>query len=186
MDARRIRRLLGFAGVLYLLWSARSASAATDCDRRCLLDIASAYMDSLSANDPAGAPLAAHVRSTENGQPTELTAGIWASARGWRYRHTFVDPVSGNIGAFGVVTEGADQDHGLVFAIVAVDMPERTRTLTIRGAPVEINPQRQHLPRTLLLFELFKVEDGQIREVEAMMRNLPLGAEIGWSADAAR
>jgi hypothetical protein len=268
-------------------------------------------MDSMSANDPSGAPLAAHVRSTENGQPTELSAGIWASAHGWRYRHTFVDPVSGSIGALGVVSEGTDQDamvglrlkvesrkivesellvtrkgdfslfqpratiepravfndsipkdrratraelaeiprhyfdairdgnpdlvpvhpdanrvengvqttnnadfgasasiheglrrliymqtaralrvpvidadNGLALAIVAVDMPQMTRTLLIRGKAVEINPERQHLPRTLFLFELFKVEDGQIREIEAVMRNMTLGADMGWAVAA--
>jgi hypothetical protein len=277
------------------------------CNRACLLDIATAYMDSMSANDPSGAPFASTVRSTENGKPTELTAGLWASARGWRYRHTTVDPESGNIGVLGVVSEGTEQDamlglrlkverrkivesellvtrkgdfslfqprattesravfndpvpkeyrstraelaaiparyfqairegnpdrvavhpdanrvengvqttnnpdfgssasvheglkrliymqnartlrvpvidpdNGIALAIVAVDMPQMTRTLSIRGKPVEINPERQHLPRTLFLFELFKVEDGRIREIEAVMRNMPLGADMGW------
>jgi hypothetical protein len=66
--------------------------------------------------------------------------------------------------------------------VAVVDMPEMTRTLTIRGRPVEINPQKQHLPRTLFLCELFKVEDGRIRQIEAVMRNMPLGADVGWSA----
>jgi hypothetical protein len=263
-------------------------------------------MDSLGANDATGVPFAEHVRATENGQPTGFSAGIWATARGWRYRHTFVDSAAGEIGAFGVISEGGDEDAmvalrlkvidsriaesellvtrkgdfalfqpraasepraaftgtiptdrresraaleavprhyfeaiargdpslvavhpdanrvengvqttnnpdfgspsvreglrrliymqraralrvpvvdpvaGLVFAIVAVDMPEMTRTLMIRGKPVEINPQRQHLPRTLFLFELFRIEDGQITAIEAVMRNMPLGADMGW------
>jgi hypothetical protein len=312
MNRRRFRSALWLSGVLCMVLNAAWASAGPDCNRNCLLDIASAYMDSLSANDPSGAPFAATLRSTENGQPTALSAGIWASARGWRYRHTFVDPVSGSIGVLGVVSEGADQDamvglrlkvearkivesellvtrqgdfplfaprasseprpvfdepipadrratrsqlgeiprhyfdairegnpdlvpvhpdanrvengvqttnnadfgasasvheglrrliymqraralrvpvidpeNGLAFAIVAVDMPEMTRTLTIRSKPVEINPQRQHLPRTLFLFELFKVQGGQIREIEAVMRNMPLGTDIGWPVAAA-
>jgi hypothetical protein len=316
MDIHRIRPALwlsaGMCVAMCLPLSAASIPGGTDCNRSCLLDIASAYMDSLAANDPSGVPFANHVRSTENGQPTELTAGLWASARGWRYRHTFVDPVSGSIGALGVVSEGTDQDamlglrlkveshkivesellvtrkgdfslfqpraatepravfndpiakqrratraelaeiprhyfdairegnpdlvpvhpdanrvengvqttnnadfgastslheglrrliymhtaralrvpvidpdNGLALAIVAVDMPEMTRTLLIRGKPVEINPERQHLPRTLFLFELFKVEDGQIREIEAVMRNMTLGADMGWPVAAA-
>jgi hypothetical protein len=63
-------------------------------------------------------------------------------------------------------------------------MPQMTRTLLIRGKAVEINPERQHLPRTLFLFELFKVEDGQIREIEAVMRNMTLGADMGWAVAA--
>jgi hypothetical protein len=311
MNARRIGLWCGLSGLLYVALSAASTASAEACNRSCLLGIATAYMDSMTANDPSGAPFAAHVRSTENGQPTQFTAGIWASAHGWRYRHTIVDPVSGNIGVLGVVSEGTDQDamlglrlkvegrkiveselmvarkadialfqpraateprpvfndpipadrratratlaaipgeyfsairegnpelvpvhpdanriengvqttnnpdfgatasvheglrrliymqtaralrvpvvdpeDGLALAIVAVDMPEMTRTLLIRGKPVEINPERQHLPRTLFLFELFKVEDGRIREIEAIMRNMTLGADMGWPATA--
>jgi hypothetical protein len=307
----RLRLLRWLAALACMPLSAAAATAATDCDRSCLLRIAGLYMDSLSANDPSGAPFAPDVRTTQNGQPTALSEGIWASARGWRYRHTFVDPLSGQIGAFGVISEGPEQDaiiglrlkvvartiaesellvarngdfplfqpraetepraaftslipaehratraalaaipqryfsaikqgnpelvpvhpdanrvengvqttnnpefpaavsvseglkrlvymqqaralrvpvidpeRGLAFAIVAVDMPQMTRTLIIRGKPVEINPERQHLPRTLLLFELFRVEDGQIRQIEAVMRNMPLGAQIGWPAPA--
>jgi hypothetical protein len=300
--------LLCLPGVVSMPLAA--APRAPECDRACLLRIAGLYMDSLSANDASGAPFAPTLRSTENGQPSTMSSGIWGSARGWRYRHCFVDPVSGQIGAFGVISEGPDQDviiglrlkvvarqisesellvtrkgefplfapraqtepqaafttilpsdhratraalaetpqhyfqairegnpelvpihpdanrvengvqttnnpdfpasasvneglkrliymqqaralrvpvidvdRGLAFAVVAVDMPEMTRTLTIRGKPVEINPQRQHLPRTLLLFELFHVEDGQIRQIEAVMRNMPLGAQVGWPGD---
>ncbi len=277
------------------------------CDESCLLGIAGAYMDSLSANDPAGAPFDQNLRSTENGVLTPVRAGIWASARGWTYRHTVVDPLAGEIGAFGSIREDGtdaliavrlkvvdrritesellvarkgdfalfdpayavepapiftafvpperrasraelaaiphryfeaimkgdptlvavhpdanrvedgvattnnpalnfpslaeslsrliymqhvrqmripvvDPARGLVWMVAVVDMPEMTRTLTIRGRPVEINPQKQHLPRTLFLCELFKVEDGRIRQIEAVMRNMPLGADVGWSA----
>jgi hypothetical protein len=283
-------------------------AAPGPCGESCLLDIASQYMDSLTGNDPAGAPFAAHARTTENGVVTPTSEGIWKTARGWLYRHTFVDPVSGEIGAFGTVRETGAQDamvalrlkvtgrkivesellvsrtgdfalfeprwttdakpiftsfipqdrrqsraeleavprhyfeaivhgdpsrvavhpdanrvengvqttnsptlqtpstaeglthfvymqhyralrvpvvdpaRGLVLAITAFDMPTMTRTLTIRGRPFEINPQKQHLPRTMFLYELFKVEDGRIRAIEAVMRNMPLGADMGWPA----
>jgi hypothetical protein len=285
-----------------------SAQAAVKCDEDCLLGIAGAYMDSLTANDPAGAPFAAHVRATENGVETPTTQGIWQSAHGWLYRHTVVDPVSGEIGVLGSVRETVtgeamvairlkvtdrrivesellvtrngdfalfeprwttdakpifglveppdsrmsraaleavphryfaalaagdpsliavhpdanrvengvqttnsptlmspglsegihrfvymqharqlrvpviDTKRGLALAITAVDMPLLTKTLMIRGKPFEINPERQHLPRTLFLFELFKVEDGRVRAIEAVMRNAPLGGDMGWSA----
>jgi hypothetical protein len=295
------------------LWLAGAARAETKgCDEACLLGVAADYMDSLSANDPAGAPLAKGARTTENGAPTPLTQGLWSTARAWRYRHTFADPMTGEIGAFGVVSEGPDKDamtalrlkvvgrkivesellvaragdfalfkpdwtseakpiftsyiprdlrdsraalgdiprryfaairhgdpglvpvhpdanrfengvqttnaqgflssstreglrrlvymqscrglrvpvidptRGLVLAVVAIDMPVMTKTLSVRGRTVEINPERQHLPRTLFLFELFKVEGGQIRAIEAVMRNMPLGADMGWGGEASR
>ena len=284
-----------------------AAAAAKPCDESCLLDIGGQYMDSMSANDPAGAPVAANLRATENGVATPLSAGLWKTARGWRYRHTFVDPVSGEIGVLGTVREDGDQDamvairlkvrdhavveseltvarqgdfslfeprwttetkaifnaflppdhpmsrsqlkaaargyfqaimsgdprlapmhpdaqrvengvqttnsatlhspsakeglyrfvymqkvrqlrfpvvdtrRGLVWAVLAFDMPKMDRTLTIRGRPYEITSEARHLPRTLFLNELFKVEDGKIRAIEAVLRDMPMGADMGWS-----
>ena len=286
---------------------AGAARAAAPCDKSCLLGIAGDYLDSLTADDPGGAPFAAGLRSTENGVASAPGQGVWTTAKMWSYRHTFVDPVTGGIGVFGVVSEDSDQkaliavrlkvvdrriteselmvsrkgdfslfgtgttdakpsfrqtageerstraelaaiarayftgitrgdpsgvpfhpdcnrtengvqttnnpprmmfscaeglrrfaymqrfrdtrmpvidpEHGLVWAITAFDMPVLKRTSTIRGKPYEISPELQRLPRTLFLYELFKVEGGRIREIEAMMRDAPLGASMGWPGD---
>jgi hypothetical protein len=53
--------------------------------------------------------------------------------------------------------------------------------LKIRRKPVEISSQKQRLRRTLSLFEVFKVEDGQITAIEVVTRNMSLGAELRWS-----
>jgi len=301
----RVRLLLAF---LVALLPASSLAAAPACDDHCLLGIADAYLDALADDDPAGAPLARTVHATENGVLTAPGEGVWKTARGWTYRHTFVDPEQQSIGAFGIVAEDDDKkamvairlkvaDHrvveseinvarqgdfslfnpvatdvaapfltylppdrrtdratlkaiaksyfngishgdasavpfhpdcnrvengvrttnsppripqgcsaglarfvymqhmrqmrfpvidtarGLVWAVLAVDMPLMTRTLTIKGKTFEISPERQHLPRTLFLYELFKVEDGRIRAIEAYMRNMPLGADMGWPGE---
>jgi hypothetical protein len=289
-----------------------AGAAPAPCDESCLLDIAGQYMDSMSANDPAGAPAGAGLRATENGVATPLGEGLWKTARGWRYRHTFVDPVSGGIGVLATVREDGEHDamvairlkvrgravveselavarqgdfslfeprwaaeakpvfgaflpadhpmsraqleaaargyfdaivsgdprrapmhpdanrvengvqttnsaglgspsakeglyrfvymqkvrqlrfpvvdtrRGLVWAVLAFDMPKMERTLTIRGRPYEITSQGHNLPRTIFLYELFKVEDGKIRAIEAVLRNMPLGADMGWSAPVDR
>ena len=274
------------------------------CDESCLLGITGDYLDALTSDDPSSAPFGPNLRATENGAVTPPGQGIWRTATGWQYRHSFVDPASGGIGVFGIVVEGdrkafvtvrlkvdgrriveselmvaregdfslfnpqatqakpvfgalppptdrqdrahlvgiarryfdgitrgdpsdvpfhpdcnrvengfqttnsppragagcaeglrrfsymqryrelrfpvVDVRRGLVWAITAFDLPEQRRTVAIRGKPFEISPERQHLPRTLFLYELFKVEDGRIREIEAQMRNAPLGASMGW------
>ena len=273
-----------------------------------LIGIAGEYMDSLTANHPAGAPFAADVRATENGVETPLSEGLWKSARGWLYRHTAVDAESGGVCAFGTIRETGQKDamialrlkvergtitesevlvtregdfalfaprfattpreiyarivppehrlsradladiprryfdaiakgdpslvpvhpdanriengvqttnspvlaspsvaeglrrlvymqtarglrvpvvdpeRGLVWAVAAIDMPLMQKTITGRGKPIEITPARHHLPRTLLLSELFKVESGRITSIEAVMRNMPFGADVGWPA----
>jgi hypothetical protein len=296
------------AAIVIQLAAVGVAQAAAPCDKRCLLGIAGEYLDSLTANDRAGAPFAADLRSTENGVATAPGQGVWTTAKMWSYRHTFVDPVTGGIGVFGVVAEDGDQkalisvrlkvvdrriteselmvsrkgdfslfgtgatdakpsfrqtvapeerstraelaaiarayftgitradpsgvpfhpdcnrtengvqttnnpprmmfscaeglrrfaymqhfrdtripvidtEHGLVWAITVFDMPVLKRTSTIRGKPYEISPELQRLPRSLMLYELFKVEGGRIREIEALMRDGPLGASNGWPGD---
>lgn len=291
------------------LAAAPAQAAKPSCGEGCLLDIAGQYMDSLTANDPAGAPIARTVRATENGVVTPLTEGLWKTGTSWSYRHTFVDPVSGEVGAFGTVKEGADKEamvalrlkvvnrqvvesellvarkgdfalfeprwaaepkpvfkqvvapnrrstraelaaipmkyfsaimtgdptkfpvhpdavriengvqttssaargsptiaeglqrlvymqkvrqvrtpvidveHGLVLGIVAFDMPKMDKTITVRGKPVAITSEGHRLPRTLLLYELFKVDGGRVVAIEAVMRNAPLGADMGWGGE---
>jgi hypothetical protein len=305
MFASFFRMAIALAAGVSVLGSA-SAAPPQACNEVCLLKIASQYMDALTANDPSGIPLAVNVRSTENGVDTPLTKGIWTTATAWTYRHTFVDPVSGQIGAFGTVRESADSDamlairlkvvdlkitesellvtrkgdfslyeprwaaepkplfkaivpegrrstraelaaipmkyfsaimsgdpelvpvhpdavrvengsqttssperaapsiseglrrlvymqgvrqvrtpiidttHGLVLAIVAFDMPKMDKTITVRGKPLQITSEGHNLPRTLELYELFKVEGGLVTGIEAVMRNASLGADMGW------
>jgi hypothetical protein len=300
-----LRHYLGILATFGALICASAAPAQAPCDEKCLVLIAGAYMDALTANDPAGSPVAANARTTENGVDTPLSQGIWKTATSWTYRHTFVDPVSGQIGAFGAVKEGEtpamlslrlkvenrkvvesellvarkgdfglfepawsveakpvfkqvvpaerratraeleqiptryfsaimqgkpslidvhpdavrvengfqttmnpnrptpsiseglhrfiymqkvrqlrtpiiDTTHGVVLAIAAVDMPKMDKTIMIRGKPHAITSERHTLPRTLFLFELFKVENGVLTSVEAVMRNAPLGGDMGW------
>ncbi|MGX7895325.1 hypothetical protein [Tsuneonella sp. HG222] len=77
-----------------------------------------------------------------------------------------------------------DPARGIVTAITLVDMPVQRRTLTVRGKPVEISPERNNLPRSLYLFETFKVEDGRIRRIEATLRNGPVGTLYPFEGEA--
>ncbi|RYY26639.1 MAG: hypothetical protein EOP62_09340 [Sphingomonadales bacterium] len=290
-------------------------AAAQKCDESCLLDIAGDYLDGLAANDISTVPFAPGVKATENGVVSAPGEGIWKTAQMWLYRHTNVDPVTGEIVVLGSVSEGdgpdkkpldaltvvrlkvasrkivesellvvrpgefalfgprtftdphplfgaqvpvakrstrkelaaigrgyfdaliqgnpkrvafhpdcnrwengiqttnnpvrrssscaegmrrfpymhsyrdvripiIDQERGLVLAITAFDMPLQTRTIQLRkNKSFEVTPERNRLPRTLFLYELFKIEGGRIRYIEAMMRNMPLGADLGWGGD---
>jgi hypothetical protein len=69
-----------------------------------------------------------------------------------------------------------DEARGIVLAIVHFDVPGSP-------APAGANATTTALattPRTLLLYELFKVEAGYIKEIQAFMMNAPLGASVGW------
>lgn len=274
------------------------------CDDNCLYQMAGHYMDSLAVQYIESAPLAADIRMTENGVDVQPGEGIWSTAKGWSYRHTFVDPQQGGVGIFGVIREESgkdaivafrlkqkdgfftesealiihegdfplfqtdhkrpregfyrhvpedkrssreelkaialgyfeglsngdpgdlkfhpdcdrqengfrttnnppriifscrdlypfsymasfrtpdypviDEERGLVLGVTAFDMPEATRDVEIRGRTFNINPERQRLPRTLFLYELFKVEDGQIMMIDAVLMNFEYNAQMGW------
>lgn len=58
---------------------------------------------------------------------------------------------------------------------MSVDTPTRK----LNGQKV----MRSYTPRSLYLFEAFKVSNGVIQQIEATMRNLDYGAEIDWPSE---
>jgi hypothetical protein len=74
-----------------------------------------------------------------------------------------------------------DPDHGIVVSIITFGIPGETRS---DDTTVAANPQvaaRLREPRTLLLMEWFKIDDGKMQRIEAVMHNLPYGASSGWN-----
>jgi hypothetical protein len=55
-------------------------AGAQSCDRACLGDIMTRFLESLVAHDPAKAPLADDVRFTEDTKDTPIGGGFWATA----------------------------------------------------------------------------------------------------------
>src|SRR5690606_24448994 len=86
-----IARFVGLAAILSLLGFSSSA-AAQECDRECLTDLMTRFIDALVAHDPSTLPLAEDVRYTEDSRRAELGQGIWQSvpANGG-FRQDYVD-----------------------------------------------------------------------------------------------
>lgn len=64
----------------FLTWSATAVPArAAACDRACLGDMITKYVDAVAAHDPSRLPLAAKVRFTENSKELKLGDGLWKS-----------------------------------------------------------------------------------------------------------
>ena len=76
-----------------------AAGAAAGCDRTCLLGYVQMYVDALAANDASSLPVAAEVRYTDNGLPTEFDGSKWPKVgeiiEGSRL--DFADPVLNNV-----------------------------------------------------------------------------------------
>lgn len=71
-----------------------------------------------------------------------------------------------------------DEDRGIVAAIVMFQIPEADIVRIRDGKEVV----RHYDPRSLYLFEAFKVIGDEVHQIEATMRNLEYGQEIPWPA----
>lgn len=85
-------------------------TAASVCDRACLLQIADRYLVALAGRNAASLPLAAKVRYTENGQELALTDGLWATASEvGAYRQVFTDSRGDELGVYASLRENGKQ-----------------------------------------------------------------------------
>lgn len=79
---------------------------APECDRDCLEDLATQYIDALRAQDPSGLPWAERVRFTENEVPLMIGDGLWGTAtRIEAPELVLAEPATGNVLWYGIVEE---------------------------------------------------------------------------------
>ena len=50
---------------------------------------------------------------------------------------------------------------------------------TFDGKPVDISPTFRQ-PFSFIISEIFKIKDGKIRQIEAVLTTVPFGMESGW------
>ena len=83
------------------------AAAAETCDRACLVGIADRYLAAMVKHDPAGLPLGAKFKYTENTATIPMGDGLWvgASEGPTTFKIYAADPVSGQVGFFGPMKE---------------------------------------------------------------------------------
>lgn len=82
-----------FAGTLALFVGLSSSpSLAQECDRDCLTNLMTQFIDAVVAHDPSGLPFAENVRYTEDSRLARLGEGIWQSVTGkGDFRQDYVD-----------------------------------------------------------------------------------------------
>jgi hypothetical protein len=79
---------------------------AADCDRACLDGFMEQYLAALVKHDPAGLPVAADLKSTENTKPVALGEGLWRTIKFIKFRgETVSDPSTGQITDWAAVQE---------------------------------------------------------------------------------
>ena len=123
--------VLGVAVPVVLAVEATHQSA---CDRGCLIEFTSSYLDAMLAHNPAALKTAPDVKVTENGRPITLGEGFWKTAKAIPARQAFADPTTGEAGFFGTVRDTSGQsvelglrlkiDHQRIEQIDTVVSPE--------------------------------------------------------------
>lgn len=82
-------RLAAFALTLGLF---TAPAQAQDCNRDCMSDLISQYVDALAARDPSRLPLTDNVKYTVDGQAARLGEGVWQTVTGKQdFRHDYLD-----------------------------------------------------------------------------------------------
>ena len=112
----------------------------------------------ISSNNPAGSEMA---KMSCGDQFATGFSKIITKVRGRRY------PV-------------VDEERGLVYALISFDHNGRNKTTVwADGTTHPVNPPFDE-PFTFLIGEIFKIVDGTINRIEALVLNVPYGMPSGW------
>ncbi|MGC2331665.1 MAG: hypothetical protein WA581_09450 [Candidatus Acidiferrales bacterium] len=151
-------------------------------DRATLLATANSYFEGIEQHTASIVPFADGCNRVENGQMTtnnpnnarllsptgcaeQFNAQVFTHISKVRERRIMI----------------ADVDRGLVAAYVFLDVPGTQRTRELNGRTVAELPQSMKPRSNFLGPELFKVQAGQIRLIQAfMLPSEPFGARSGW------
>lgn len=73
-----------------------------------------------------------------------------------------------------------DEERGLVYAIIFFDHAGRVRTVNMANGTTFTVPPPYDTPYTFLIGELFKIKNGRIHQIEAVLLSVPYGMPSGW------
>src|SRR4029453_659981 len=87
------------ATLLALILALPSTASAQRCDRQCLSDFITRYLNAMVAHDPERLMRSSRVRFTEDAVEMKLGEGLWKTITGLRpYRQDFIDVRKGIAG----------------------------------------------------------------------------------------
>ncbi len=142
----RNSKTIVFAAGLALCSFASTATFAQGCDRACLADLMTQYVDALVAHDHTQLPLADSVKYTVDGQAGTLGEGLWQSVTGAQgFRQDYLDLKQQVAAAHVVMDEGDNQI--LLSVLLHVDGAQKING--IETLISRITPTSRFQPREL-------------------------------------
>lgn len=153
--------------------------AARRTSREEMLRLADGYLQGIEDNTSALAKYAPDCQRYENGLRTtnheriaggmgtaeQLDAGFFAYIERVRDRRLTL----------------VDEERGLVYGSFFLDVPGDVEGFDARGKRLQ-HPPHMQASRSALIFELFRIEEGVIEDIDAVMVNLPYRASSGWES----
>jgi hypothetical protein len=98
---------LSLSAIVLLVLALPSTSEAQRCDRQCLGDFITTYLNAMIAHDPEKLHVSSRLRFTEDTVEMKLGEGLWKTVTALRpYRQDFLDVREGIAGTHTVVEEG--------------------------------------------------------------------------------
>jgi hypothetical protein len=158
--------------------------------RKDFISCANRYFDGIEQDNGRIIPVHPQCTRIENGVPTVLSSNRdFTSSTASQGFNLFTLGVADQIdtGFFEYIPRIrdrrfpiVDQSSGCVLAIVMFDQPGQLTSVSVKGhGRVDLPPLFQ-IPTSVLIAELFRVEDGQIRGIEAVLDFMPYGMRTGW------
>ena len=146
---------------------------ASRASAQTMIGLANRYFDGIQAAGDPGLPVADGCNRVENGVQTTRNPSFGNLLCNTLEVFVYIPVVEQR--RFPII----DEKRGVAVAIVMFQIPGGDYEYELNGQKV----MRSYTPRSLYLFEAFKVSDGVIQQIEATMRNLDYGAKIGWPSE---
>jgi hypothetical protein len=163
----------------------RENAAIPKATRAELYRVLDTYLAALKVRDPLRVPWAARVRNTENNVPLMTGDGLWGTITALGgYDLRFADPLTGQVGYFGTVTETTEESAYTLRLKVENGLISEAETLIVRQSdsgirfegqkfehkPVlnQILPAAQRVPRAQMValsdgyFDTLQLNDGTL------------------------
>lgn len=155
--------------------------AEARCSRQDLVRIADLYFDGIERNDGSIIPVTDECIRLENGVQTTRNPERQTAVGKMRVAEAI------SSGMYSYIAEirdrrypVVDEERGLVFGFVWMEHPGNMRSVEVAGVGnVDLAPFTQK-PSSAYIGELFKVQDGRISQIEAVLEFLPYGSRSTW------
>ena len=153
-----------------------------------LIDIANKYFDGIEQETGSFVPFDEDCIRIENGEQTVKNASRGTGSADGQFNLSAMGcKEQFDTGFWAYITavkprryELVDPEHGLVFGVFSFEHAGTVKSIDVPGYGKIDMPQRLLAPYNSLIGELFKVRDGKILKVEALVVAAPFGMKQGW------